>query len=64
MKKKKNSHTVATRRFLSFNGWSEEFKHNLEILVRTEFSNLLCPKAGKERLLSLITQHTEEGLPL
>jgi hypothetical protein len=54
---KKNSHTDPTRKSLGFNGWSEEFKHNLEIQVRTEFSNLLCPTTGKERLLSLITPH-------
>jgi hypothetical protein len=54
---KKKLHTVATRRPLAFNGWNEEFKHNLEITVRTEFSNLLCPSAGKESLLFLIPLH-------
>lgn len=33
-------HTVATRRPLVLNGWGEEFKHEIEDLVKTEFSEI------------------------
>jgi hypothetical protein len=49
---KKDLHTVATRSPLALNGRSEKSKHNLEIPVETEFSSLLHPTAGKQRLLS------------
>jgi hypothetical protein len=54
-----NLHTVAARRPLALNGHSKGSKHNLEIPVRTEFSYLVHPTAGKQRLLSLssVTQN-------
>jgi hypothetical protein len=53
MKKKKNLHTVATRRPLAVSGWSKEVKHNLERPVEVEFSDLICPTSGKQRLPTL-----------
>jgi hypothetical protein len=38
-------------KLLALSGWSEESKHSMEIPVKTEFSNLLNPTAGKQRLL-------------
>jgi hypothetical protein len=57
-----NLHTIATRRPLALNGWSEGSKHNLEIPTDTEFSDLLRLTARKQRLLSKFSNcHTKWG---
>jgi hypothetical protein len=50
------------RRPLAFNGWSEASKHNLEIPVGTEFSELLRLTAGKQKLLSYPYSHRWRSL--
>jgi hypothetical protein len=54
---KTNFDTAATKRPLALNGRSEQSKHNSEIPVETEFSNLLRPTAGKQRILSYRSYH-------
>jgi hypothetical protein len=53
----KNLHTFAMRRCLALNGRSKKSKHNLERLGETEFSDLLCPTAGMQKLLSYLSPH-------
>jgi hypothetical protein len=44
-----NLHAVATSWPLALNGRNEGSKHNMEIPAETEFSDLLCPTAGKRK---------------
>jgi hypothetical protein len=48
---KKKLHTVPMKRALVLNSQNKESKHNLEIPVETEFSNLHRWTDGKQRLL-------------
>jgi hypothetical protein len=61
-KKKRNLHTVATRRPLALNSRSKEFKQNLEDPVETEFSDHFArPMTSKNCSLSFQIQSHERG---
>jgi hypothetical protein len=48
-----NLHTVPTSRPFALNGRSEGSEHNLEVPDETEYSDLLHPTVGKQRMFSL-----------
>jgi hypothetical protein len=53
----KKLHTVTTRRPLAITGQTEVSKHNLEKPAKTEFTNLHCLTAGKQRVPSYLYSH-------
>jgi hypothetical protein len=59
--KKKNLHTVATKRPLALNGRSKESKHNLEAPVEAELSNHYAWTVASKRLPSYHYSHRQRS---